>query len=74
MIHKPANSHDLSPIKQIWDVIGRYLKTLPLLRSEDELLQKVDREWRAIPQDAIRTQFDSVLIDLFAVHGGSKSY
>ncbi|UYV84548.1 hypothetical protein LAZ67_X002590, partial [Cordylochernes scorpioides] len=29
-------------------------------RSEDELWQMVEREWRAIPQDAIRTLIDSL--------------
>ncbi|UYV77016.1 hypothetical protein LAZ67_14002895 [Cordylochernes scorpioides] len=51
---------DLSPIEHVWDIIGRRLHALPQPRSEDELWQMVEREWRAIPQDAIRTLIDSL--------------
>lgn len=77
MLSWPPFSPDLSPIEHIWDVIGRHLQTLPLPRSEDELWQMVDREWRAIPQDAIRTLIDSVprrVASCIAVHGGPTTY
>ncbi|KFM62278.1 hypothetical protein X975_05145, partial [Stegodyphus mimosarum] len=41
MLPWPLLSPNLSPI-------GCHLQSLPLLRSEDELWQMVDREWRAI--------------------------
>ncbi|UYV74044.1 hypothetical protein LAZ67_11001965 [Cordylochernes scorpioides] len=47
----PPYSPDLSPIEHVWDIIGRRLHALPQPRSEDELWQMVEREWRAIPQD-----------------------
>ncbi|UYV72607.1 K02A2.6-like, partial [Cordylochernes scorpioides] len=56
----PPYSPDLSPIEHVWDIIGRRLHALPQPRSEDELWQMVEREWRAIPQDAIRTLIDSL--------------
>ncbi|KFM64315.1 Transposable element Tc1 transposase, partial [Stegodyphus mimosarum] len=56
----PPYSPDLSPIEHVWDVIGRHLQTLLLPRSEDELWQMVEREWRVIPQDTIRTLIDSM--------------
>ncbi|UYV61907.1 hypothetical protein LAZ67_1007032 [Cordylochernes scorpioides] len=56
----PLYSPDLSPIEHVWDIIGRHLHALPQPRSEDELWQMVEREWRAIPQDAIRTLIDSL--------------
>ncbi|UYV64166.1 hypothetical protein LAZ67_2006860, partial [Cordylochernes scorpioides] len=56
----PPYSPDLSPIEHVWDIIGRRLHALPQPRSEDELWQMVEREWRAIPQDAIRTLIDSI--------------
>ncbi|UYV83128.1 hypothetical protein LAZ67_22002380 [Cordylochernes scorpioides] len=40
-------SPDLSPIEHVWDIIGRRLHALPQPRSEDELWQMVEREWRA---------------------------
>ncbi|UYV79336.1 DPH1 [Cordylochernes scorpioides] len=53
MLPWPPYSPDLSPIEHVWDIIGRRLHALPQPRSEDELWQMVEREWRAIPQDAI---------------------
>ncbi|UYV71888.1 hypothetical protein LAZ67_9000886 [Cordylochernes scorpioides] len=60
MLPWPPYSPDLSPIEHVWDIIGRRLHALPQPRSEDELWQMAEREWRAIPQDAIRTLIDSL--------------
>ncbi|UYV64806.1 hypothetical protein LAZ67_3002039 [Cordylochernes scorpioides] len=60
MLPWPPYSPDLSPIEHVWDIIGRRLHALPQPRSEDELWQMVERDWRAIPQDAIRTLIDSL--------------
>ncbi|UYV76681.1 hypothetical protein LAZ67_14001729 [Cordylochernes scorpioides] len=60
MLPWPPYSPDLSPIEHVWDIIGRRLHALPQPRSEDELWQIVEREWRIIPQDAIRTLIDSL--------------
>ncbi|UYV75264.1 hypothetical protein LAZ67_12003162 [Cordylochernes scorpioides] len=60
MLPWPTYSPDLSPIEHVLDIIGRRLHALPQPRSEDELWQMVEREWRAIPQDAIRTLIDSL--------------
>ncbi|UYV78948.1 hypothetical protein LAZ67_17000439, partial [Cordylochernes scorpioides] len=60
MLPWPPYSPDLSPIEHVWDIIGRRLHALPQPRSEDELWQMVEREWRAIPQDAISILIDSL--------------
>ncbi|UYV71204.1 hypothetical protein LAZ67_8002157 [Cordylochernes scorpioides] len=60
MLPWPPYSPDLSPIEHVWDIIGRRLHALPQPCSEDELWQMVEREWRAIPQDPIRTLIDSL--------------
>ncbi|UYV66325.1 hypothetical protein LAZ67_4001331, partial [Cordylochernes scorpioides] len=60
MLPWPPYSPDLSPIEHVLDIIGRRLHALPQPRSEDELWQMVETEWRAIPQDAIRTLIDSL--------------
>ncbi|UYV67159.1 hypothetical protein LAZ67_4004146 [Cordylochernes scorpioides] len=39
MLPWPPYSPDLSPIEQVWDIIGRRLHALPQPRSEDELWQ-----------------------------------
>ncbi|UYV75203.1 hypothetical protein LAZ67_12002896 [Cordylochernes scorpioides] len=41
MLLWPPYSPDLSPIKHVWDIIGRRLHALPQPRSEDELWQMV---------------------------------
>ncbi|GFT47164.1 transposable element Tc1 transposase [Trichonephila clavipes] len=60
MLQWPACSPDLLPIEHLWDVIGRRLQTLPLPRTNNQLWQMVEREWRTIPQDTIHTLIDSV--------------
>ncbi|UYV70282.1 hypothetical protein LAZ67_7002362 [Cordylochernes scorpioides] len=60
MLPWPPYSPDLSPIEHVWDIIGRRLHALPQPRSEDELWQMVERDWRATPQDSIRTLIDSL--------------
>ncbi|UYV75726.1 Transposase [Cordylochernes scorpioides] len=77
MLPWPPYSPDLSPIEHVWDIIGRRLHALPQPRSEDELWQMVEREWRAIPQDAIRTLIDSLprrVAACIAVRGGPTFY
>ncbi|UYV76907.1 K02A2.6-like [Cordylochernes scorpioides] len=76
MLPWPPYSPDLSPIEHVWDIIGRRLHALPQPRSEDELWQMVEREWRAIPQDAIRTLIDSLprrVAACIAVRDGAKN-
>ncbi|UYV82649.1 hypothetical protein LAZ67_22000377 [Cordylochernes scorpioides] len=63
--------------RSVWDIIGRRLHALPQPRSEDELWQMVEREWRAIAQDAIRTLIDSLprrVAACIAVRGGPTRY
>ncbi|UYV82334.1 Transposase [Cordylochernes scorpioides] len=77
MLPWPPYSPDLSPIEHVWDIIGGRLHALPQPRSEDELWQMVEREWRAIPQDAIRTLIDSLprrVAACIAVRGGPTCY
>ncbi|UYV73119.1 Transposase [Cordylochernes scorpioides] len=77
MLPWPPYSPDLSPIEHVWDIIGRRLHALPQPRSEDELWQMVEREWRAILQDAIRTLIDSLprrVAACIAVRGGPTCY
>ncbi|UYV66550.1 Transposase [Cordylochernes scorpioides] len=77
MLPWPPYSPDLSPIEHVWDIIGRRLHALPQPRSEGELWQMVEREWRAIPQDAFRTLIDSLprrVAACIAVRGGPTCY
>ncbi|GFX61215.1 transposable element Tc1 transposase [Trichonephila clavipes] len=62
MLYEVYRSPDLSPIEHVWDIIRCRLQTLPLPRTNDQLWQMVQREWRTIPQDTIRTLID---LDMF---------
>ncbi|MBJ5664516.1 hypothetical protein JGG94_23430 [Salmonella enterica subsp. enterica serovar Infantis] len=53
-------SPDLSPIKHVWNMIGRRLRDLPQPQSDDDLWRMVDSIWSSIPQDTIRTLMSSV--------------
>lgn len=44
----PARSPDLNPIENMWSMMERRVSELAP-RSEDELVQAVDRAWKAIP-------------------------
>ncbi|UYV81243.1 K02A2.6-like [Cordylochernes scorpioides] len=77
MLPWPPYSPELSPIEHVWDIIGRRLHALPQPRSEDELWQMVEREWRTIPQDAIHTLIDSLprcVAACIAVRGSPTCY
>ncbi|UYV74907.1 hypothetical protein LAZ67_12001763 [Cordylochernes scorpioides] len=77
MLPWPPYSPDLSPIEHVWEIIGRRLHALPQPRSEDELWQMVEREWRAIPEDVIRSLIDSLprhVAACIAVRGGPTCY
>ncbi|GFX49298.1 transposable element Tcb1 transposase [Trichonephila clavipes] len=77
MLQWPACSPDISPMEHVSDVIGRRLQTLPLPRTNEKLWQMVEREWRTIPQDTIRTLIDSVprrVSSCIAARGSSTSY
>ncbi|UYV62856.1 hypothetical protein LAZ67_2002164 [Cordylochernes scorpioides] len=59
MLSWPPYSPELSPIEHVWDIIGRRVHALPQsLRRR--IVQMVESEWRAIPQDAIRSLIDSL--------------
>ena len=72
MLPWPAYSPDFSPIEHVWDLIGRRLQTLSQPRTDDQLWQMVDREWRTIPQDTTLTLIDSVPRACFFVHRRSR--
>ena len=54
-----ANSRDLSPIEDLWDVLGRAVRwNHPPPVNRQHLLQILDKEWAAIPQATIIRLFD----------------
>ena len=48
----PANSPDLNPIKHLWDELGRRVKkNYPRAGDLNQLVQNLQQEWNAIPQE-----------------------
>uniref|UniRef100_A0A672YIL4 Tc1-like transposase DDE domain-containing protein n=1 Tax=Sphaeramia orbicularis TaxID=375764 RepID=A0A672YIL4_9TELE len=51
----PAYSPDLSPIKHLWDQLGRCVANrTPAPQNRQELVTALEEEWVNIPQDNIR--------------------
>ncbi|GFT28046.1 transposable element Tc1 transposase [Trichonephila clavipes] len=53
----PAKSPDLSPIKDVWDMMGRRLH---LLGNVNDLAQQLEQIWQEKPQEAIRVLYHSM--------------
>ncbi|GBO17618.1 hypothetical protein AVEN_140610-1 [Araneus ventricosus] len=53
----PASSPDLSPIKHVWDVLGRQLQPS---RNTGELTSQLQRLWHDLPQEVIGDLIDSM--------------
>jgi len=57
----PACSPDLSPIEHLWDVLGRRIRSNhPPAGTLPRLIEILEMEWAAIPQDTIRTLVQSM--------------
>lgn len=67
----------LLPIEHLWDTIGCWLSTLPLLQNEDELWTLISTAWSTIPENSIWTLIASVSHQIqcyIAQHGGHTPY
>jgi hypothetical protein len=77
-IEWPARSPDLSPIEHVWDAMGRRLVSHGRpAQSVAELTTQVVQAWRDIPQQLIRTLFDSMparVQECIRAHGSHTSY
>ena len=57
----PARSPDLNPIEHLWDVLGRRVRAInPPAATLQELSQRLQQEWLAIPQATLRRLVDSM--------------
>ena len=54
----PARSPDLSPIEQLWDYLKERIKG-EKFNSEDQLFQRLEREWSNIPNEIIHNCYSS---------------
>ncbi|PRD21767.1 UNVERIFIED_CONTAM: Transposable element Tcb1 transposase [Trichonephila clavipes] len=74
----PTFSPDMSPIEQVWDLVGLRLARDPCpALSEDELLLRIQAIWNSLPQADIQNLFDSMprrIAALIAARGGYTKY
>ncbi|GFV98323.1 transposable element Tcb1 transposase [Trichonephila clavipes] len=74
----PARSLNLSPIENMWSMVAQRLTQITTpAATPDQLWQRVEVAWSAVPQEHIKSLFESMARCLAAVissNGGYSSY
>ncbi|GFT25928.1 transposable element Tcb1 transposase [Trichonephila clavipes] len=74
----PARSPDLSPIEYIWSMVAQRLTHItPPVATPDQLWQRVEAAWSAVPKEHIQSLFESMPRRVAAVisnNGGYSGY
>ncbi|GFU71664.1 transposable element Tcb1 transposase [Trichonephila clavipes] len=74
----PARSPDLSPIENMWPMVAQRLTQItPPAAPPDQLWQRVEVAWSAVPQEHIQSIFESMPRRVAAVtsnNGGNSGY
>ncbi|GFX50004.1 transposable element Tcb1 transposase [Trichonephila clavipes] len=74
----PAHSPDLSPIENMWPMVAQKLAQItPPAATPDQLWQRVEAAWSAVPQEYIQSLFESMARRVTAVisnNGGYSGY
>ncbi|GFX38507.1 transposable element Tcb1 transposase [Trichonephila clavipes] len=74
----PAHSPDFSPIENMWSMVTQRLTQItPPAVTPDQLWQRVDVAWSAVPQEHIQSLFESMPRRVAAVifnNGGYSGY
>ncbi|GFX32586.1 transposable element Tcb1 transposase [Trichonephila clavipes] len=78
LLPRPASSPDLSPIENMWSVVAQRLTQItPPTATPDQLWQRVETDWSAVPQEHIQSLFESMSRRVSAVissNGGYSGY
>ncbi|GFW49217.1 transposable element Tcb1 transposase [Trichonephila clavipes] len=72
-----ARSPDLSPIENMWSMVAQRLTQITTRYTPDQLWQRVEAAWSAVPQEHIQSLFESMPRRLAAViskNGGYSGY
>ncbi|GFW61111.1 transposable element Tcb1 transposase [Trichonephila clavipes] len=71
----PARSPDLSPIENMWSmVVQRLTQIAPPGATPDQLWQRVEAAWSAVPQEHIQSLFESMPRPVAAVISNNDGY
>ncbi|GFX16178.1 transposable element Tcb1 transposase [Trichonephila clavipes] len=71
----PAHSPDLSPIENMWSVVSQRLTQItPPAARPDQLWQRVEAAWSAVPQEHIQSLFETILKRVAAVISNNAGY
>ena len=73
----PAQSPDLNPIENIWQMIKYSLAKRSVARSVVELDRQIKQEWDAVTQETIQTLIESMphrIAEVINAHGGHTHY
>ncbi|GFT52410.1 transposable element Tcb1 transposase [Trichonephila clavipes] len=71
----PARSLNLSPIENMWSMVAQRLTQItPPAATPDQLWQRVEAAWSAVPQEHIQSLFESMLRRVAAVISNNGGY
>ncbi|GFU41012.1 transposable element Tcb1 transposase [Trichonephila clavipes] len=71
----PVHSLDLSPIENMWSMVAKRLTRITLPAATlDQLWQRVEAAWSAVPQEHIQSIFESMPSRVAAVNSNNGGY
>ncbi|GFT89696.1 transposable element Tcb1 transposase [Trichonephila clavipes] len=72
----PARSPDLSPIENMWSIVAQRLTQIihPPAATPDQLWQRVEAAWSAVPQEHIQSLYESMPRRVAAVTSNNCGY
>ncbi|GFX44411.1 transposable element Tcb1 transposase [Trichonephila clavipes] len=71
----PTRSPDLSPIENMWSMVAQLLTQItPPAATPDQLWQRVEAAWSAVPQEHIQSLFESMPRRVAAVISNNGGY
>ncbi|GFT71639.1 transposable element Tcb1 transposase [Trichonephila clavipes] len=61
LLSRPARAPDLSPIENMWSMVAQRLtQIIPPAATPDQLWERVEASWSAVPQEHIQSLFESM--------------